>query len=146
MSSPPTGMYTYNKVHRYSKVSLLFFGQFFTCSRIVYILRLAAYRKSLICADLLKVATQGSKVDSRDLQTSNILIWRYHCLGEVAFLKIWNQYWLPSDTVHQRLFFISPACPSSNLVYRSLESTQLALNEHWEDDETLTEYSMKGWV
>ncbi len=63
------------------------------------------------------------RVDSRDPQTFNISIWRYHCLGEVAFLKIWNQYWLPSDTVHQRFLFISPPCPSSNLVYRSLEST-----------------------
>ncbi len=28
------------------------------------------------------------RVDSRDPQTSNIPIRRYHCLGEVAFLKI----------------------------------------------------------
>ncbi len=49
------------------------------------------------------------RVNSRDLQPSNIPIWRYHCLGEVVFLKIWNQYWLPSDTVHQRFLFISPA-------------------------------------
>ncbi len=49
------------------------------------------------------------RVDSRDLQTSNTSIWRYHCLWEVAFLKISNQYWLPSDTVHQRFLFISPA-------------------------------------
>ncbi len=34
-----------------------------------------------------------------DMQTSNTSIWRYHCLGEVEFLKIWNQYRLPSDTV-----------------------------------------------
>ena len=47
------------------------------------------------------------RVDSRDLQTSNISIWRSYCLGEVAFLKNWNQYWLPSDTVHQR-FLLSP--------------------------------------
>ncbi len=32
------------------------------------------------------------RVDSRDPQTSNISIWRYHYLGEVAFLKIWNQF------------------------------------------------------
>ena len=57
-----------------------------------------------------------------DMQTSNISIWRYHCLGEVAFLKIWNQYWSLSDTVHQRVFVHLP-CPSSNLVHRSLEST-----------------------
>ncbi len=49
------------------------------------------------------------RVDSRHPQASNIPIWRYHCLGEVVFLKIWNQYWLPSDTVHQRFLFISPA-------------------------------------
>ncbi len=35
-----------------------------------------------------------TRVDSRDLQTSNISIWRYHCLKEVAFLKIRIQYWL----------------------------------------------------
>ncbi len=49
-----------------------------------------------------------TRVDSTDPQTSNIPIWRYHCLGEVVFLKIWNQYWLPSDTVHHRILFISP--------------------------------------
>ncbi len=49
-----------------------------------------------------------ARVDSWDLQTSNISIWRYHCLGELAFLTISNQYWLPSDTVHQRFLFISP--------------------------------------
>ncbi len=32
------------------------------------------------------------KVDSRHPQTPNIPIWRYHCLGEVVFLKIWNHY------------------------------------------------------
>ncbi len=62
------------------------------------------------------------RVDSRDPQTSNIPIWRYHCLGEVVFLKIWNQYWLPSDTGATEVFVHLP-CPSSNLVYRSLEST-----------------------
>ena len=61
-----------------------------------------------------------SKVDSRDLQTSNISIWRYHCLGEVPFLKIWNQYWLPSDTVYQRYLFISPVHLQTDI---SLEST-----------------------
>ncbi len=50
-----------------------------------------------------------TRVDSSDPQTSNIQIWRYHCLGEVVFLKIWNQYWLPSDKVHQRFLFIFPA-------------------------------------
>ncbi len=52
---------------------------------------------------------RSTRVDSRDLQMPNISIWRYHCSGEVAFLKIWNQYWLLSDTVHPRIFFISPA-------------------------------------
>ncbi len=49
------------------------------------------------------------RVDLSDPQTSNILIWRYHCLGKVVSLQIWNQYWLPSDTVHQRFSFIFPA-------------------------------------
>ncbi len=57
-----------------------------------------------ICVCFMNLVVQ---VDSRDLQTSNISIWRYHCLRELAFLKIWNQYWLPSDTVHQR-FCSSP--------------------------------------
>ncbi len=53
----------------------------------------------------------STRVDSRDPQTSNMWVWRYHCLGEVVFLKIWNQYWLASDTVHQRFLFISlPIC------------------------------------
>ncbi len=59
-------------------------------------------------------------------RTSNIQIWRYHCLREVVFLKIWNQYWLPSDTVHRSRgseVFVHLPCPSSKLVYRSLEST-----------------------
>ncbi len=62
------------------------------------------------------------RVDLRDLQISNISIWRYHCLGEVAFMKIWNQYWLPSDTMQQSFFGHLP-CPSSNVVYRYLELT-----------------------
>ena len=31
-----------------------------------------------------------------DMQTSKSSICTYHCLGEVAFLKIWNKYWLLS--------------------------------------------------
>ncbi len=61
------------------------------------------------------------RVDSRDLQMPNILIWRYHCLGEVAFLKIWNQYWLVWYSASE--VFVHLPCPSSNLVYRALEST-----------------------
>ncbi len=38
-----------------------------------------------------------------DMQTSYASIWKYHCLGEVVFLKICNQYWLPPDTL-QRSF------------------------------------------
>ncbi len=48
-----------------------------------------------------------TRVDSRDLQTSNISIWRYHCLGEVAFLKIWNQYWLYCLIQYIRGFYAS---------------------------------------
>ena len=48
-------------------------------------------------------------------------------LGEVEFLKIWNQYWLLSDTVNHIVLHISPAhlpCPFSNfIIYRSLELT-----------------------
>ena len=55
------------------------------------------------------------RVDSRDPQTSNVSIWRYHCLGEVACPKIWNQYWLPSDAVDQRFLFISHAHLQSTL-------------------------------
>ena len=63
-----------------------------------------------------------------DIQTSNASIWRYHCLGEVVFLKIWNQYWLPSDT-SQHSFFAHHPYPSSKLVYRSLESTNIPIFE-----------------
>ncbi len=44
------------------------------------------------------------------MQTSNTSIWGYHCLEEVEFLKILNQYRLPSDAIHHRVFFHFP-CP-----------------------------------
>ncbi len=48
-------------------------------------------------------------------------IWRYHCLGEGEFLKIWNWYWYPSDTVYHRFLSIF------KLSYRSLESTLMKI-------------------
>ncbi len=68
------------------------------------------------------------EVDSRDLQTYNISIWRYHCLGEVVFLKIWNQYSLPSDTVHQRF------CSSSLPIFK------LSLQVPWIDSSYFAHY------
>ncbi len=45
----------------------------------------------IFCFPLQKTKNNITRVDSKDLQMSNILIWRYHCLTEVVFLKIWNQ-------------------------------------------------------
>ena len=53
-----------------------------------------------------------------DMWTSNIPYY----FGEVVFLKIWDQYRLPSDWVQQKFLAHLP-CPSSNLVHTSLEST-----------------------
>ncbi len=66
-------------------------------------------RLQFCCVYALSNLKIDIRVDSRDPHTFNIPIWRYHCLGEVVFLKIWNQYWLPSDSVHKRFLFISPA-------------------------------------
>ena len=59
--------------------------------------------------------------DSRNLQTHNLSIWRYHCLGEVAFLvSIFITVWCRASEVFVHL---PDPCSFSNLVYRSLEST-----------------------
>ena len=50
-----------------------------------------------------------------DMQTSNTSIWRYHYLGEVAFLKTWITLRYSTSQIFVHLPF-----PSSNLVYRSL--------------------------
>ncbi len=75
--------------------------------------------------------TENTRVDSRDLQMPNISIWRYHCLGEEAFLKIWNQYWLLSDTVHQRFLFISPT---------HLQTSKSLQVPNWIDSSMMTAY------
>ncbi len=55
------------------------------------------------------------------MQRSNTSIWRYHCLGEVAFLSEDLKSMMKSDGTSQ--LFVHLPCPSFNLVYRSLEST-----------------------
>ena len=118
-----------------SKISYRPFINVMGPTKCIVYLSCECFIKCVLFTLRLKAYHVFTKVDSRDLQMSNMLIWRYHCLGEVAFLNIWNQYWLPSDTVHQR-FFVHLPCPFSNLDYRSLESTLInnysfALTVHW---------------
>ena len=68
-----------------------------------------------------------TRVNSRDLRTSNISIWRYHCLGgdisedlKSILITIW--YSASESFVHLPW--------SSNLVYRSLESILTDKSEH----------------
>ncbi len=78
------------------------------------------------CKECSLSNTRRTRVDSRDLQTSPLSIWRYHCLGEGGISEdlksILITIWYSASEV-----FVHPLCPSSNFVYRSLESTLVSL-------------------
>ena len=54
---------------------------------------------------------------NRHVQTSNTSILRYHCFGEVAFLKILNQLITVRYLTLITVFFTHLPCPSSYCVF-----------------------------